>query len=391
MDGMSSVDAMGIVRLPSQQQPDNMKNPTSALTEEVTKQNVQPSREATGIVLGVDVHLRSYQVARKVDNLAIGPVQSFRSQTELLLWLERLKARAEQIEVVYEAGPLGYTLYRELRARGINCRVCAPDSSEQKRKRIKTNSIDARALAGRLYSYLNGDERALRLVRIPSMEEERRRLRSRQHDQLVQERKRLAARGNSLLLAAGYGSIKHWWRPKSLERLTAVLEPELQQMLELWVGLLRLLDEKIALAKAALMRRQTEPRPKGLGALSMEQLESELLSWQRYSSGRKIACLTGMIPSQWSTGEAQRLGSITKVGLGPIRRIMVEAVWRMKGFQPHYEPFQKWRAALEGQNRAHKKKAVVAIGRQLAVDLWRLKTRRVTAQQLKLIMVGGSL
>lgn len=95
---------MGIVRLPSQQQPDNMKNPTSALTEEVTKQNVQPSRKATRIVLGVEVHLRSYQVARKVDNLAIGPVQSFRSQTELLLWLERLKARAEQIEVVYEAG-----------------------------------------------------------------------------------------------------------------------------------------------------------------------------------------------------------------------------------------------------------------------------------------------
>jgi hypothetical protein len=63
----------------------------------------------------------------------------------------------------------------------------------------------------------------------------------------------------------------------------------------------------------------------------------------------------------------------------------------MKGFQPQYEPFQKWRAALEGPNRAHKKKAVVAIGRQLAVDLWRLKTRRVTAQQLKLIMVGGDL
>ena len=56
-----------------------------------------------------------------------------------------------------------------------------------------------------------------------------------------------------------------------------MLEPELRQMLELWVGLLRLLDEKIALAKAALMRKQTEPRPKGLGALSMEQLESELL------------------------------------------------------------------------------------------------------------------
>lgn len=367
------------------------KNPISAPAGQVTKNNTQGEKKAKRIVLGIDVHLRGYQVARKVDHLAIGPVQSFQSQTELLLWLERLQARAEQIEVVYEAGPLGYTLYRALSARGINCRVCAPESSEQKRKRIKTNSLDARELAGRLYSYLNGDERALRLVRIPSVQEERRRLRSRQHDQLVQERKRLAARGNSLLLAAGYGSVKHWWRPKSWERLSSVLEPELRQMLELWVGLLRLLDEKIALAKAALMRRQKEPRPKGLGALSMEQLESELLSWQRYSSGRKIACLAGMIPSEWSTGEGQRLGSITKVGLGPIRRILVEAVWRMKGFQPHYEPFQKWKAVLEGQNRAHKKKAVVAIGRQLAVDLWRLKTRRVTAQQLKLIMVGGGL
>ena len=221
-------------------------NTSSALTEEVTKQKVQAGKKATRIVLGIDVHLRGYQAARKEDNLAIGPVQSFRSQPDLLLWIERLKARAEQIEVVYEAGPLGYTLYRELRARGINCRVCAPDSSEQKRKRIKTNSIDARALAGRLYSYLNGDERALRLARIPSVEEERRRLGSRQHDQLVQERKRLAARGNSLLLAAGYGSIKHWWRPKRLERLSQLLEPELKEMLELWVELLRLLDEKIA-------------------------------------------------------------------------------------------------------------------------------------------------
>ena len=241
-------------------------NTSSALTEEVTKQKVQAGKKATRIVLGIDVHLRGYQAAGKEDSLAIGPVQSFRSQPDLLLWIERLKARAEQIEVVYESGPLGYRLYRELRARGISCRVCAPDSSEQKSKRIKTNSIDARALAGRLYSYLNGDERALRLARIPSVEEERRRLRSRQHDQLVQERKRLAARGNSLLLAAGYGSIKHWWRPKSLARLTAVLEPELRQMLELWVGLLRLLDEKIALAKAALMRKQTEPRPKRLGS-----------------------------------------------------------------------------------------------------------------------------
>ena len=48
--------------------------------------------------------------------------------------------------MVYEAGPLGYTLYRKLTARGVLCYVCAPDSSEQKRKRRKNNKIDARNL-----------------------------------------------------------------------------------------------------------------------------------------------------------------------------------------------------------------------------------------------------
>ena len=105
------------------------KNPISAPAGQVTKNNTQGEKKAKRIVLGIDVHRRGYQVARKEDNLAIGPVQSFRSQPELLLYIEKLCKRAEQIEVVYEAGPLGYTLYRELSARGISCRVCAADNS----------------------------------------------------------------------------------------------------------------------------------------------------------------------------------------------------------------------------------------------------------------------
>ena len=365
------------------------KNPISAPAGQVTKNNTQGEKKAKRIVLGIDVHLRGYQVARKEDNLAIGPVQSFRSQPELLLYIEKLCERAEQIEVVYEAGPLGYTLYRELSARGISCRVCAADSSEQKRKGIKTNSLDARDLAGRLFSYLSGDERALHLARIPSMEEERRRLKSRQHDQLVKERKRLASRGNSLWLEQGYGSVKNWWRPKTFERLSHLIDPGIKELLELWVELLRKLDEKIALAKAGLSRQQKGPRPKGLGAGSMEQLESELLSWQRYSSARKIACLAGMVPREWSTGEGQRQGSITKVGVPAIRRIIVEAVWRIIRFQPDYQAVKKWSAILKGKNPALKKKAVVAIGRQLMVDLWRFKTDRVSAQQLGWVMVNA--
>src|SRR3981081_1979252 len=58
-------------------------------------------------------------------------------------------------------------------------------------------------------------------------------------------------------------------------------------------------------------------------------------------------------------------------------------------FQPQYKAVQKWQEVLRGTNPALKKKAVVAIGRQLMVDLWRLQTGRISAPELNLIMVEG--
>jgi len=349
----------------------------------------QKGPKAKRIVVGSDVHLRGYQVTRKVDNAAIGAVANLRSETELLLYVEKQCEQAEEVVVVYEAGPLGYGLYRKLTARGVKCLVCAPDSSQQKRKRRKNNQIDTRTLTSNLFNYLNGNEAALQLVRVPTAEQEQARLASRQHDQLVKERKRLGAQGNGLLLSQGFGSCKHWWRPKALSRLAQLLPGWLFEMLQTWVDLLRALDEKIQRAKAALTKGCSGPRPKGAGANSLVQLQSEVLDWDRYTSRRKIACLAGMVPSEWSTGESQRRGSITKVGVPAIRRIITEMVWRLIQFQPQYPPVQKWQEVLGGTNRTLKKKAVVAIGRQLIVDLWRLQTGRASAQQLKLVMIGG--
>jgi hypothetical protein len=75
----------------------------------------EKSAKAKRILVGADVHLRGYQAARKVDNGVIGVVENFRSVEGLLLYVEKQCERAEQVVVVYEAGPLGYTLYRMLR------------------------------------------------------------------------------------------------------------------------------------------------------------------------------------------------------------------------------------------------------------------------------------
>jgi transposase len=382
---------MVLVRLPNRQQPDSMKQYTlkAAPTAVSKEQKNHTTAKAKRIVMGVDAHLRGYQAACKIDNTAIGAVAKFRSQEGLLLHIEKQLKQAEEVVVAYEAGPLGYVLHRALEVRGIRCYVCGPDSTEQQRKRRKNNEIDTRTLTGNLFNYLNGNERALQLARVPTEEQEQIRAWSRQHDQLVKERKRIGAQGNALLLSQGYGSWKNWWRPKTFSRLSQIVAPWVVELLNNWVDLLRLLDEKIQRAKAALAKRCQGPRPKGAGAASLVQLGAEVLDWDLYSNPRKIGCLAGMVPSEWSTGDSQRLGSITKVGVPAIRRILTEMVWRIILFQPQYKPVQKWQEVLRGTNRALKKKAVVAIGRQLMVDLWRLQTGRLTAKDLNLVLIDG--
>src|SRR5262245_27800678 len=308
----------------------------------------QKTPKAKRIAMGTDVHLRGYQAARKVDNAAIGAVANFRSEAELLLYVDKQCEQAEEVVVVYEAGPLGYGLYRKLTARGVKCLVCAADSTQQQRKRRKNNQIDARTLTSNLFNYLNGNQGALQLVRVPTPEQEQARIVSRQHDQLVEERKRLGAQGNALLLSQGFGSWKNWWRPKTFSRLKQLLPAWLFEMLTPWVDLLRALDEKIQAAKAALTKRWSGPRPKGAGANSLVQLQSEVLDWGLYGNRRKIACLAGMVPSEWSTGDDQRRGSITKVGVSAIRRIITEMVWRISLFPAPIPTGAKMAGSLAG-------------------------------------------
>ena len=72
----------------------------------------------------------------------------------------------------------------------------------------QAQQADARKLASRLYSYVQGDSEMMRVVRVPTPEQEQLRAESRQHDQLVATRKALAAQGGALVLSQGYGMMK---------------------------------------------------------------------------------------------------------------------------------------------------------------------------------------
>ena len=72
-----------------------------------------------------------------------------------------------------------------------------------------------------------------------------------------------------------------------------------------------------------------------------------------------------------------------------MRAALVELAWRLVRFQPNYKPVVKWRQILAKgalATGAARKKAIVAVARQLAVDLWRVRTGRCKAQALGLVI-----
>src|SRR3984893_4046518 len=238
----------------------NKQTTPSALTEEVSKNNDPKQVKAKQIFLGIDAHLARNQVARKKDNSGIQGVQSL-SFEELLLLAQKQLSLAEEVYAVYEAGPLGYVLYRRLRELGIKALVSAPEFLEQGKR--KHNKLDARKLTSRLYSYVQGDSEMLRVVRVPTPEQEQLRSQSRQYDQLVETRKRLAAQGRALVLSQGYGMMKGaWWRPIAYRKWAPVLPEWIGAELEVWQTTLRLLDVQIAQRKKELIQSNKEALPK---------------------------------------------------------------------------------------------------------------------------------
>ena len=360
------------------------KNPRSAHADQAGENNAPKGTKAKQIFLGIDAHLRSYQVAIKRDNSAIGAVQSFKFE-ELLLFGQKQLRWAEEVYAVYEAGPLGNVLYRQLKALGIKAYVSAPECLDQGKR--KHNKLDARKLASRLYSYVQGDRDMMREVRVPSPEQEQLRIHSRQHDQLRDTRKALANQGRALVLSQGYGMMSGaWWRPVAYCKWAPLLPEWIKGHLTLWQSHLMLLDQQIAERKKEVAQSVKEALPKGFGALSMAQLDREIGDYERFSNRRKVACFGGLVPREHSTGPHQRLGSITKVGSPRIRTLITEMVWRLLLFQPNYGPIVHWNEALRGSNKALKKKAVVAVGRRLLVDIWRMRTGRTTPQALGLVL-----
>ena len=183
-------------------------------------------------------------MVRQVDHATPQPAQKF-SPEDFLTWAKKQLELAEAVHSCYEAGPFGYGLHRALEALGIRNVVVRPQDWDDLHKGVKTDKTDALALALRLSRYVDGNQKELAVVRVPTPEQELARSQSRQREQLMSHRLRLEAQGRSLLLFNGLRIKGRWWQPLPWLKLQKQLAPSLLELLTVLHGLLKAVQKEL--------------------------------------------------------------------------------------------------------------------------------------------------
>jgi len=352
-----------------------------------TSQEVQgraAEETAVTIKFGFDVHATQVTSCRQIEGKLPQPAQKLTVEQVLRLVRAHVEAGA-QVYTCYEAGPCGYGLHRQLGALGATNYVVAPQRWDERGQRVKTDQRDARELCQRLDRYVRGNTEAFTVVRVPTPAQEQWRALCRQRAALLKERQRCELRGHGLMLGQSIAAPAGWWQPATWGEVAPQLPGWLRDQIARWQAEAMRFDQAVHELTPLLEAHSAgQPVPAGLGALTNTLLESEIMDWHRFGNRRQPASYTGLCPGEDSSGRRRRQHAVTKHGNPRLRHLLVEAIWRMVQHQPDYPPLQRIRAAHGARER---KRRVVAAARQLAVDLWRIRTDRQTPAQLHLRMM----
>jgi len=293
----------------------------------------------------------------------------------------------------YEAGYDGFWLHRLLEAAGISSLVfdAASIAVEQRSRRAKTDRIDGELLLRTLMAHLRGEPRVVRIVRVPSVEEEDARRASRERDRLITEQTAHTNRIKSLLrllgMAVGNPRRRDWlaWLKRQRDWQGRPLPPHLLAEAQREHARLMLVREQLAAleqvqaAQASAVpapmaeRRDLLQRLKALGPAFTATLVNELF-YKDFRNRREVTSYCGLAPSPWQSGGIDREQGISKAGNRRARHKAIELAWLWLRHQPNSALSHWFRTRTANAGRRAKRIAIVALARKLIVALWRYLT-----------------
>ena len=309
------------------------------------------------IYVGMDVHKETIAIAVFRDsNRNVEFERTIKNEPgKVKKFFNKLKEKGESILSCYEAGPTGFDLYRILEEMNITCYVAAPSLLPRKPgDRIKTDKRDAIMLAKVLR---NGD---IVSVHVPSRSDEAVRNYLRMCNNTKSDLKRQKQRLLMFLLSIGikYETGKKYWTGAHRKWLKALeFEEELSQSIfnEYYIAICEL-EEKISKLKEKIEEIAAEARYtekvsklrcfKGIDTLTALTFVSEIGDFRRFRKAAEFMAYMGLVPSESSSGDKRRLGSITKAGNSRLRKLLIESSWHYK----HYVPSKRLTMRRKGQS-----------------------------------------
>lgn len=287
--------------------------------------------------IGLDVHKDSIAIA-VADGGRTGEVRFYGtvagSAAAVVKALAKIAPDKASVLIAYEAGPCGYTLYRHLTKLGYECQVVAPSLIPIKAgDKIKTDRRDSLTLAKLLRS---GE---LTAVHIPAEDQERLRDLSRAREDLRRMQMTARQRLKAFLLRHGRTYEKKAWSKghytwireqnmgDSLSQL--VLEEYLATLDELDKRITRMTDEleKAGTASAFATQIAATQAMRGVSSLVATTVAAEIGDLTRFDHPTALMAFVGLVPSEHSSGNKVKRGSITKTGNQHVRRVLVEGAW----------------------------------------------------------------
>jgi transposase len=310
-------------------------------------------------LVGLDVH--AAKIVAAVLDAGTGELTFFGMDADIDRAAGFCAGLPRPVRVAYEAGATGYGLARELAKRRVECVVAAPSKIPRASgDRVKTDRRDAELIVRLLFAG------KLHAVRVPGAEEEALRDLVRAREAVRVDLMRCRHRLSKLLLRHGvrFDDGDAWTDRHRAWLNTIELDWPAAQA--------TLLDCRGAIDQLAHRRDQLEreivailPRSpwqaqvgllrclRGVDTLTAVGLCAEVGDFTRFARAEQLMSYLGLVPSEHTSGQQRRLGSITKTGSGHARRLLVEAAW-------HYRPRPNLGKTL-AERQADQPPAAVAI------------------------------
>jgi transposase len=344
------------------------------------------------IMVGCDLHdatmLLKVAVGRRpAETLSVRNTRAGRGRMIADLVGRAQHAGGAKVIFAYEASGQGFGLHDELTDAGVKCHVLAPTkiARSAQHKREKTDEKDAEQILQLLRAHvLAGNPLPDVWIPDPQTRDDREVVRGRLD--AAEKVTAVKAQIQGLLKrnrqARPEGMKGRWSKPFWAWLRGLVADPTTASGMRATLGsLLRqlaFLEEEIERLEEALGELAGSPRYaaaigelvklQGVGLLTALVFLSEVGDLRRFHNRRQIGAYLGLVPRSYESGAQQdRKGHITRQGPARVRRVLCQAAWsRIREERVDHVAYQR----IASKNPKHKKIAVVAMMRRLAVQMW---------------------